>query len=100
MEQILFSYISQAGGFVVLAAFAVTIWRMISKSNSANSAESAIYDLMSKEITRLSKALEVSDNQVLELRKQFKEEREKNESEQRRLWMTIRNLEDKLAQKG
>lgn len=93
MEQIIFNYVLQAGGFVVLAVFALAVWRMVNKNNSANAAESAVYDLMSKEIQRLNGALEEAHSEIVELRKAYKEEIEKSRQEIVRLWDRISELE-------
>lgn len=87
---------NQIGGFLLLGVFALAVWLAVRKSNSANTAESKVYDLMSKEVERLSKALEVEDKQLQKLREDCEAEHRKRDLEILELRRQVQELQTKL----
>lgn len=68
MLELIANIASQAGGFMVAAVFALAVWKLVSRNNSANSAEASVYKLMKEEVERLSAALVQADLQLKQLR--------------------------------
>lgn len=63
-----------AGGVTASAAFVVAIYQLLRKQAKANGAEGGVYDLLQKEVTRLSHALAESDRQMQALRQEHAKE--------------------------
>lgn len=87
---------NQIGGFLLLGVFALAVWIAVRKSNSANTAEGKVYDLMVEEVDRLSKALEVADKQLQKLREDCEAEHRKRDKEILELRRQVQELQIKL----
>ena len=87
---------NQIGGFLLLGVFALAVWIAVRKSNSANTAEGKVYDLMVKELDRLSKALEVADEQLQKFREDCEAEHIKRDKEILELRRQVQELQTKL----
>ncbi len=84
------------GGFALLGILALAVYLLIKKSNSANSAEATVYQLMSEEVKRLSAALEIADKQLKKLREDCEAEHRKRDKEIHDLRLQVKELQTKL----
>jgi len=80
---------------MVAAVFALAVWKLVSKNNSANSAEASVYKLMKEEVERLSAALAQADIQLEQLRISCEEGHVKRDKEILELRHEIMLLKDK-----
>lgn len=88
------------GGISASAAFVVAIYQLLRKQAKANGAEGGVYDLLQKEVTRLSAALAENDVQMQTLRREHSREiaaiRAEHAKERAKCDMDIEDLRTKL----
>jgi len=77
----LLKLIPEAGAGLMALVVVVAIYFNLKKVQKADSAEGNLYELLTKEVIRLSKSLEESDKNITELRKLLAEERKKCDRE-------------------